>query len=157
MFSHKTIIFLWTAAIFQWKTTIFIWKTAMFPWKTTIFLWKPPFSHEQPPFSHENHNVPMKNNNFPIKNQQFSHEKEQFSYISIPYFGTDSPIPTAPLRVAPRLQDATERRAVQDGRREALVAELRKAGPGGGLGGRLRRWRMLSGPMKYSTVYILIV
>ena len=99
----------------------------------------------------------MKNNNFPIKNQQFSHEKEQFSYISIPYFGTDSPIPTAPLRVAPRLQDATERRAVQDGRREALVAELRKAGPGGGLGGRLRRWRMLSGPMKYSTVYILIV
>ena len=132
------------------KNNNFPMKTTIFPWTTTIFPWKQPFSHE-------NHNVPMKNNNFPIKNQQFSHEKEQFSYISIPYIGTDSPIPTAPLRVAPRLQDATERRAVQDGRREALVAELRKAGPGGGLGGRLRRWRMLSGPMKYSTVYILIV
>lgn len=31
----------------------------------------------------------------------------------------------------PRLQDATERRAVQDGKREALVAELRKARIGG--------------------------
>jgi hypothetical protein len=102
-------------------------------------------------FPMKNNNFPMKNNNFPIKNnqpfsnekqpfsyekQQFSHEKEPFSYMSIPFFGTDSPISTAPLRVAPRLQDATERRAVQDGRREALVAELRKAGPGGG---RLRR------------------
>ena len=27
-----------------------------------------------------------------------------------------------------RLQDATERRAIQDGKREALVAELRKDG-----------------------------
>ncbi|CAL1173640.1 unnamed protein product [Cladocopium goreaui] len=52
---------------------------------------------------------------------------------------------TATQARLPALQDATERRAVQDGRREALVAELRKAGPGGGRagrwpgGGRLRR------------------
>ena len=90
----------------------------MFSHITTIFLWKTTISHGKQPFSYDK--------------QQFSHEKEQFPYISIPYFGTDSPISTAPLRVAPRLQDATERRAVQDGRREALVAELRKAGPGGG-------------------------
>ena len=36
---------------------------------------------------------------FSYEKEQFSHEKQQFSYISIPYFGTDSPIPTAPLRV----------------------------------------------------------